>query len=187
MTIDLELGAEELRALIQPTTQAPAGDPTRRSTSAGNAGGSLHPGARLGLLLCASAAAVFVAIGSARVARQRPPAAVPLAIRGGGAIERHAPPPVTAPPVRFRNPFDKAEVFEFPAGTSRAEARTAVAKLLRERARERLALFAEKRTHRHRAAATVTAQNSARLSEEGNGLGAPCTLMKCVRSDAGRL
>lgn len=167
MTIELELGAEELRALIQPATQAPAGDPARRSASGSNAGGSLDPGARLGLLLCASAAAVFVAIGSARVARQRPPAAVPVAVRGGGAIERHAPPPVTAPPVRFRNPFDKAEVFEFPAGTSRAEAHTAVAKLLRERARERLALLAEKRAHRHRPVA-VTAQNSARLQHRLN-------------------
>jgi hypothetical protein len=40
-------------------------------------------------------------------------------------------------PVRFKNPFDATEVFEFPAGTSRDEARDAVAELLLERAHER--------------------------------------------------
>jgi hypothetical protein len=35
------------------------------------------------------------------------------------------------------NPFDKKEVFEFPPGTSQADARDAVAQLLAERARDR--------------------------------------------------
>ncbi len=185
MTIEVELGAEELRALTQPVAQVHARVPVRRSASDSNAGGSLDQGARVGLLLCASAAAVFLAVGSARVAKQHAPAAAPVVARGGGAIERRAAAsPVTAPPVRFRNPFDKSEVFEFPAGTTRAEARAAVAQLLRQRARERLALLAEKPSHRRHPHATVIAQNSARLSEGG---GALCTLMKCVRSDAGRL
>ncbi len=53
------------------------------------------------------------------------------------------PPPPPAPstepaePVRFANPFDRKEVFEFPAGTSKADAREAVAELLYERAQER--------------------------------------------------
>ncbi len=187
MTIELELGAEELRALTQPTVQVHAHVPVNRGASDTNAGRSSDRGARVGLLLCVSAAAVIVAIGSARVARQHAPVAAPVAARGGGAIERVAGVPVTARPVRFRNPFDKSEVFEFPAGTSRAEARAAVAKLLRQRARERLALLAEKQSHRRHPHATVTAQNSARLSEEEDGAGAPCTLMKCLRSDAGRL
>jgi hypothetical protein len=42
-----------------------------------------------------------------------------------------------SPPVRFANPFDKAEVFEFPAGTTRSEARASVAEILRQRAMER--------------------------------------------------
>jgi hypothetical protein len=50
-------------------------------------------------------------------------------------------PPVTPEPVRlpvrFANPFDRTEVFEFPAGTSRAEARRKVAELLMERANGR--------------------------------------------------
>jgi hypothetical protein len=39
-----------------------------------------------------------------------------------------------APPVRIVNSFDKSEVFEFPPGTPEAEARAAVADLLRTRA-----------------------------------------------------
>jgi len=160
MTIELELGAEELRALTQSGGPLPAHVPARRRASGTNTGGSLRPGVRLGLLLCASAAAVCVAIGTSHVAQQRAPAAPLVAARGGGTIERHALPSASAPTVRFRNPFDKSEVFEFPAGTSRAEVRAAVAKLLRERARERLALLAEKRARRHRPAAVVTARNS---------------------------
>jgi hypothetical protein len=46
--------------------------------------------------------------------------------------------PVTAtPPVKYVNPFDRSEVFEFPPGTTRAEARDAVAQILMERARDR--------------------------------------------------
>jgi hypothetical protein len=48
-----------------------------------------------------------------------------------------APVAVAAEPVRFTNPFDRSEVFDFPAGTSREEARTAVAAILLERARSR--------------------------------------------------
>jgi hypothetical protein len=44
-------------------------------------------------------------------------------------------------PVLFANPFDANEVFEFPAGTSEAEARDAVAGILMERAMERQRKF----------------------------------------------
>lgn len=40
-------------------------------------------------------------------------------------------------PVRFVNPFDGSEVFEFPPGTSDADARDGVAELLMQRATER--------------------------------------------------
>jgi hypothetical protein len=39
--------------------------------------------------------------------------------------------------LRMANPFDSSEVFEFPPGTSRAEAREWVANLLLQRARDR--------------------------------------------------
>ncbi len=46
-------------------------------------------------------------------------------------------PEAVQPPVRFANPFDRHEIFEFPAGTSSVEARDKVAELLMERARGR--------------------------------------------------
>jgi hypothetical protein len=42
-------------------------------------------------------------------------------------------------PVRFANPFDASETFEFPAGTTETEAREAVADFLLERAMNRQA------------------------------------------------
>jgi hypothetical protein len=48
------------------------------------------------------------------------------------AVESRQP-----PPVRFRNPFDRSEVFEFPPGTSVEEARQSAAALLLQRARDR--------------------------------------------------
>jgi hypothetical protein len=48
-------------------------------------------------------------------------------------------------PVRVQNPFDASEVFEFPAGTSAAEARDAVADLLLKRAMERRGKVLERR------------------------------------------
>ena len=55
-----------------------------------------------------------------------------------------AMPPPAAPPaepaqpgVEVRNPFDPAEVFEFPAATTPIEAQNAVAELLLQRARDR--------------------------------------------------
>jgi hypothetical protein len=58
----------------------------------------------------------------------------------GSAIPADSP--VEAPanqPVRFKNPFDASEVFEFPPGTSTAEARRTVAAILLQRGRERVA------------------------------------------------
>jgi hypothetical protein len=49
------------------------------------------------------------------------------------------PPPVELPPVRVKNPFDESEVFELPAGTTKAEARAYVEEVLLQRAAERQA------------------------------------------------
>ena len=65
-------------------------------------------------------------------------------------------------PVRFKNPFDASEVFEFPAGTSRTEMRDAVAELLSQRARERQSLFV-KRPRRN----TKTADRDASVTASG--------------------
>ncbi|MBV9914613.1 MAG: hypothetical protein JOZ93_18695 [Sinobacteraceae bacterium] len=68
------------------------------------------------------------------------------------------------PPVRYRNPFDRSEVFEFPAGTSVPDAQQAVADILLQRAQERRAarLLKHHRAAVHSAAEdTSVAQNSA--------------------------
>ena len=48
-------------------------------------------------------------------------------------------------PVRIANPFDASEVFEFPAGTSEADAHEAVAGFLIERATNRGVAGAQRR------------------------------------------
>jgi hypothetical protein len=60
-------------------------------------------------------------------------------------VEERAPtvPSASDAVVRIQNPFDRTEFFEFPAGTSAAQAREAVTKLLTDRARERLPVLAE--------------------------------------------
>ncbi|MGH8175904.1 MAG: hypothetical protein ACREV5_06545 [Steroidobacter sp.] len=50
-------------------------------------------------------------------------------------------------PVRVTNPFDESEVFEFPEGTSDAEARDAMAEMLLQRAQQRYAQL-DRRTHK---------------------------------------
>jgi hypothetical protein len=45
-------------------------------------------------------------------------------------------------PVRYKNPFDPSEIFEFPPGTSQTKARELVADLLLQRARDRRPLMA---------------------------------------------
>jgi hypothetical protein len=53
------------------------------------------------------------------------------------APESPVPAPADNTAVRFTNPFDGSEVFEFPSGTSEAEAQQAVADLLLKRAHDR--------------------------------------------------
>jgi len=53
-----------------------------------------------------------------------------------------AAPPPAQNPVQYRNPFDPAEVFEFPPGTTEISARQAVAEALMQRARDRQQLWA---------------------------------------------
>jgi hypothetical protein len=117
----------------------------------------------VGFGMAAAVAGLFG--GLAYLATARAPHPIPIAADSGARpiVAREAPtsvpasapasapeppPPLTPPtpdvPVRFRNPFDAAEVFEFPAGTSWTEMRDAVAELLSQRARERQSLFVKK-------------------------------------------
>jgi hypothetical protein len=71
--------------------------------------------------------------------RPQPPLAAPQApsaVAPAATPQQPAEPQPTTP-VRFKNPFDRSEIFEFPAGTSLEDARQSVASLLLQRARDR--------------------------------------------------
>jgi hypothetical protein len=111
----------------------------------------------LGLGMAAAVAGLLGGLTYLATGRARHPIPIPIAIAIGadsGSRPTTAPEaPTLAPeptpsatpdvPVRFKNPFDASEVFEFPAGTSRTEVRNAVAEVLSQRARERQSLFAK--------------------------------------------
>jgi hypothetical protein len=81
------------------------------------------------------------------VAREAPtpaPASARTSVPASAPTSEPAAPATPDVPVRFKNPFDASEVFEFPAGTSRAEMRDAVAELLSQRALERQSLFVKR-------------------------------------------
>jgi hypothetical protein len=112
----------------------------------------------VGLGMAAAAAGLFG--GLAYLATARAPHPIPIVADSGSrpTVAPKAPtlalppaPPATLAtpatpeaPVRFKNPFDSSEVFEFPAGTSWTEMRDAVAELLAQRARERQSLFVKR-------------------------------------------
>jgi hypothetical protein len=86
--------------------------------------------------------AVFVAFawwsGSRLAGQPQPQPHVAAAVAPAVAIPRPAAVPATPEPtVQVINPFDRTEVFEFPAGTSDAESREKVAQILLQRARDR--------------------------------------------------
>ncbi len=73
-----------------------------------------------------------------QVAQKVDPKAAPHDVQ-----ERAATVPSDGEAILIKNPFDRTEAFTFPPGTSNAEAREAVTKLLLERAHDRLPLLAE--------------------------------------------
>jgi hypothetical protein len=91
----------------------------------------------LGLTVAAvgTAGALYTYRPSTEVKQSSPPRVQPAVLPEWTAPEPE-PEPV-GKPVRFTNPFDKTEVFEFPHGTTRTEARDKVRELLLARAMER--------------------------------------------------
>jgi hypothetical protein len=73
-------------------------------------------------------------------------------------------PVVEAIPVRFANPFDQAEVFEFPPGTTEAQARDAVAAVLLQRGQDRLAQVEAAQRRSKRAAHDSLRRNPTKLA-----------------------
>jgi hypothetical protein len=152
-TIELQLTPEQALGLSQAAKPAQTSAPRVESPLGSSASPSSIPLPRLQasaatrfrvwpLALGASVLAITAAIGwwaaAQRAAALNPPAAAVISAAQTPVL----PPPAAtaeppAPPVQVRNPFDAAEVFEFPAGTSETEARKAVAEQLLQRARDR--------------------------------------------------
>jgi hypothetical protein len=137
---ELQLSAEELQALYiaaaveQTDFRSSEAVPTsRRLLRHSRWAAALLLGAGIAGM---SSAITYLATERAhaiRVAENSSPE--PLAI-----ATTQAPPPT---PVKFVNPFDSTEIFEFPPGMSEADMREAVAQLLLNRARQRFAASVE--------------------------------------------
>ena len=137
-TIELELTAKELRRLSRAHRQARGATPGF-AYRAGKGLLRLWPLALAGALVGIAAAISWHPNPPHRVLP--PPAPVPPVHSTPTAVPHPvvlAPPQVKeSPPVRVRNPFDASEIFEFPAGTTQAEARQKVAQALLQRAVDR--------------------------------------------------
>jgi len=153
-TIELELSQEQMLALSRSVKEERADASQVKSTpisttaepASPNKNAKVRNGARTGrwpLARVASAlgiAAAVIGLGSAahRAAdRSSSPPAVTIKAPTSAAPAAPEPAGSQSSPVRFKNPFDVSEIFEFPPGTSEAEARQSVAELLLQRARDR--------------------------------------------------
>jgi hypothetical protein len=145
-TIELELSPQDFLKLSRPSEEesVPAAmligaEPAVTevtSTARGTPRMARWPLARVAGVL--GIAAAVMALGSAAhravVGRSVVTAANPS---GPVAATTRQPAESISPTVRIGNPFDASEVFEFSPGTSEAEARQSVAKILLQRARDR--------------------------------------------------
>jgi hypothetical protein len=143
-TIELELTVEEMRGLSSAARQAyapRAGFSSKALRALGRRIFRAWPVALVAALVGVAAAISWRPSPPHRIVAQ--PAPLPAVPGKAAAIPQPvvlAPPPeavTPGPPVRVRNPFDATEIFEFPAGTTRAEARQKVAQVLLQRAVDR--------------------------------------------------
>jgi hypothetical protein len=137
-TISVELSAEEMRAL----SLAPPAACRHASLERGpDVGSSRRSGVTRRTTLVLGIALVIASVGTlGYLARASVPAPVTITRTSFNIPTPPAAPepaPSASPSVRFANPFDRTEFFEFPAGTSKEAAQAAVAEILLNRAKER--------------------------------------------------
>ena len=153
-TIELELNAQDLIDIVRlPSHQSdlhplapnassrqafaalPEPEKCRDCGPFGN-GAARAPVIRAGAVLAVAFASILSGRMVYRAAWRSEPSPAEHALLQARLSEPEAPQQHSSP-VRFKNPFDPSEVFDFPPGTSNAKAREAVANLLIERARDR--------------------------------------------------
>jgi hypothetical protein len=132
-SFEVELTQRELRTLCeQHATRTVAGPSAVLNSRASSRLLVLSGAAAMGVM----GLLIYLAAPSAPAARiAAAPAPTPAATTVAAVVPARLD---EVPPVRYRNPFDRSEVFEFPPGTTRAQAHDAVAALLLERARGRV-------------------------------------------------
>jgi hypothetical protein len=135
-TIELELSPEQLLALSEALPLEPPAPPV--SLAARQAKPGAHRWDWTSLLAAAAIAGLSSGITYLAVRQSEPPGAFEqLPAEPPAALALQPETPLEAA-VRFVNPFDATEVFEFPSGTSENSARDAVAEVLLKRAQERI-------------------------------------------------
>lgn len=149
-TVEIELTDQEQLALsgAAEASRALAPDAAPANGPPGPAGDNClwERTARIDFISTATFAALVLAVAGAslwhttgfdaRTTAATTAAATPSASAHAPPAPAEAPRP---PPLQVLNPFDRTEVFELPAETTESEAREAVADLLLQRARSRLA------------------------------------------------
>ena len=137
-TIELELSAQQALTLSRAdaTTRPPVATVQKSPAPTLPAN---RRGARFAVIFSIAATSVF----SGGIVYLATTPAEPLRVSGNTVVRSAAAaaetplPPVDTERVKFINPFDATEVFEFPSNTSETEARQAVAQVLLQRAHER--------------------------------------------------
>ena len=160
-TIEVELSALDARKFSEALASgSAAADP---QAGGGKADGP-KPDKRLKIALGIAAPALALLAGVAYLAAKpvyTTPPPVPVVVQAEPVEDPAPPPEAPAELVRFKNPFDHREVFEFPAGTTKAEARDKVAQILLDRARERRTAMPQHfRKNKKAAANSLVAENA---------------------------
>jgi hypothetical protein len=148
---EVELTAEDLRALsvgstgesrrpIAASTEAPENVPAQSDSAARKA---ISPA---GLSVAVAMAVAGVVGGYTYLDGRGAGLSSAVAVTQSLTQPQWATPKHQEEPVRFANPFDATEIFEFPADTTEAEAREAMAGFLIDRAMNRQARVEPKPT-----------------------------------------
>jgi hypothetical protein len=143
-TVEIELTDQEQLALSEaaeaPQALAPDAAPTNAPRGPAGDNCLWERTARIDFISTATFAAFVLAVAGASLWHTT---GFDARTTAAATASAHAPPaPAEAPrppPLQVLNPFDPTEVFELPAETTESEAREAVADLLLQRARSRLA------------------------------------------------
>ena len=144
-TIEIELSADQVLMLSRADTAirsnslpVPSATKSLSNLPEGQRGGWPAVILLISVTTILSGGIAYLGTSPARPVNFVVDAVVPLA-----APDSPAPASVDNTAVRFTNPFDGSEVFEFPSGTSQAEVQQAVADLLLKRAHERQSFWSK--------------------------------------------